>query len=146
MNRFWINDSPTEYYDQIDTFIDVYKHSHPSAIFNTDADCLTYLLWNINFEWTMSTEKSFGFILGELIRKIEENPDMTCEVKYWSMDEAATGTQFYFVEIRSPSSAAYFICMVFRSQDVPSENKGYLQHAQMIELNCLPVEFSIDAE
>jgi hypothetical protein len=60
---------------------------------------MTYLLWNVNFEWTMSTEKSFRFILGELIRKIEKNPDMSCEIENWSM--GATGTQFYFVEIRS---------------------------------------------
>ena len=72
---------------------------------------------------------------------------MSRKIKYWSMDEAATGTQFYIVEIRPTSSITDFICVVFRLQDVPtSENKGCLQHAQMIELSCLPVTFSIDTE
>ena len=43
----WIQYSATEYCIQIDSFIDAYKDSHPP---NTDTDCLTYLLWNIQFE------------------------------------------------------------------------------------------------
>jgi hypothetical protein len=63
------------------------------------------------------------------------------------MDEAATGTQYYFVEIRYTSSTTDLICVVFRLYDIPtSKNKGYLQQAQMVELNCLPVVFSVDAE